>query len=168
MGCPLETLVELGLTADWQQIIDSTTVRGHSQAAGAKGHLSGGFWSITRPLYNKTHARADGQGRPLGFILTGGEASDYNAVPDLLAIPVNKPKLLLADKGYDGDFLREELLTHGIRPVIPPKATGRTRLPATGGHTRIETASSGCSTASSSSVALRPDTTRPGNPSQRF
>ncbi|MGO8242120.1 transposase [Rhizobium johnstonii] len=60
------------------------------------------------------HARADGQGRPLGFVLTGGEASDYNAVPDLLAIPVGKPRLFLADKGYDGDFLREELLIHGI------------------------------------------------------
>ena len=30
--------------------------------------------------------------------------------------------LFLADKGYDGDFLSEELLIHGIRPVIPPKA----------------------------------------------
>ncbi len=33
----LETLVELGLTDDWRHMIDSTTVRGHSQAAGAKG-----------------------------------------------------------------------------------------------------------------------------------
>lgn len=35
----LETLVDLGLTDDWQHMIDSTTVRGHSQAAGAKGGL---------------------------------------------------------------------------------------------------------------------------------
>ncbi|ACM31183.1 conserved hypothetical protein (plasmid) [Rhizobium rhizogenes K84] len=54
--------------------------------------------------------------------MTGGEASDFSAVPDLLAIPVGKPRLFLADKGYDGNFLREELLIHGIRPVIPPKA----------------------------------------------
>ncbi|MFN4098082.1 MAG: hypothetical protein ACK4GG_15065 [Sphingomonas sp.] len=47
------------------------------------------------------HARADGQGRPLGFVLTGREASDYNAVPDLLAIPVGKPRLFFADRGYD-------------------------------------------------------------------
>ena len=33
----LDTLVELGLTDDWQHMIDSTSVRGHSQAAGAKG-----------------------------------------------------------------------------------------------------------------------------------
>jgi transposase len=35
----LETLVELGLSDDWQHMIDSTVVRGHSQAAGAKGGL---------------------------------------------------------------------------------------------------------------------------------
>jgi transposase len=35
----LETLVELGLTDNWQHMIDTTTVRGHSQAAGAKGGL---------------------------------------------------------------------------------------------------------------------------------
>ena len=33
----LETLVELGLTDNWQHMIDTTTIRGHSQAAGAKG-----------------------------------------------------------------------------------------------------------------------------------
>ncbi|WP_404926344.1 IS5 family transposase [Mesorhizobium sp. ORM16] len=119
----LETLVELGLTDDWQHMIDSTTVRGHSQAAGAKGGTYQEAFGRSRGGFTtKIHARADGQGRPLGFILTGGEASDYNAVPDLLAIPVSKPRLFLADKGYDGDFLREELLIHGIRPVIPPKA----------------------------------------------
>ena len=35
----LETLVELGLTDNWQHMIDTTTIRGHSQAAGAKGGL---------------------------------------------------------------------------------------------------------------------------------
>nr|WP_245585467.1 hypothetical protein [Pleomorphomonas koreensis] len=32
----LETLVELGLTDDWQHMIDSTTVRGHSQGCRRK------------------------------------------------------------------------------------------------------------------------------------
>jgi transposase len=37
----LETLVELGITDEWRtQMIDSTSVRGHVQAAGAKGGLS--------------------------------------------------------------------------------------------------------------------------------
>ena len=35
----LATLVELGLTDDWQHMIDSTTVRGHVSAVGGKGGL---------------------------------------------------------------------------------------------------------------------------------
>jgi hypothetical protein len=35
----LKTLVELGLTDSWQHMIDTTTIRGHSQAAGAIGGL---------------------------------------------------------------------------------------------------------------------------------
>ncbi len=70
----------------------------------------------------KIHAHADGQERNLGLILAGHEASYYNAFPNLLALPVSKPKLLLADIGYDGDFLREELLIHGVRPIFQPKA----------------------------------------------
>jgi hypothetical protein len=31
--------IELGLTDNWQHMIDTTTIRGHSQAAGAKGGL---------------------------------------------------------------------------------------------------------------------------------
>ena len=79
------------------------------------GRSRGGFTS-------KIHARADGQGRPLGFVLTGGEASDYKAVDDLIALPVAKSRLMLADKGYDSDDVRASLLLKGILPVIPPKA----------------------------------------------
>jgi transposase len=35
----LQTVVDLGLTDDWQHMIDSTTVRGHVSAAGGKGGL---------------------------------------------------------------------------------------------------------------------------------
>lgn len=47
----LATLVEMGLTDDWQHMIDSTTVRGHVSAVGGKGGSCAGFWSITRRLY---------------------------------------------------------------------------------------------------------------------
>lgn len=67
----LETLVELGLTDDWQHMINSTTVRGHSQAAGAKrGAYEEGFGRSRGGFTSKLHARADGQGRSLGFVLT--------------------------------------------------------------------------------------------------
>ena len=35
----LTILVDFGLTDDWQHMMDSTTVRAHSQAAGGKGGL---------------------------------------------------------------------------------------------------------------------------------
>jgi hypothetical protein len=37
-----------------------------------------------------------------------------------MALPNNKPNALLADKGYDGDAVRENLLMRGILPIIPP------------------------------------------------
>lgn len=39
-----------------------------------------------------------------------------------MALPVQKPRMLLADKGYDGDAVRQNLLIRGIMPVIPPRA----------------------------------------------
>ena len=39
-----------------------------------------------------------------------------------MALPVPKPAALLADKGYDGDRFRENLLLNNILPVIPPRS----------------------------------------------
>jgi transposase len=66
---------------------------GRKRGAGANalGRSRGGFTS-------KIHARCDNQGLPVGFILTGGEASDDTAAEPLMAIPVATPKALLADK----------------------------------------------------------------------
>ncbi len=86
-------------------------------------------WSITRRLYEQDPqalwARCDNQGLPLGFILTGGEDSDYTAAEPLMEIPVAAPKALLADKGYDGDRFRESLLIRGILPIISPRSNRR-------------------------------------------
>lgn len=121
--------MELGLTGDWQHMIDSTTVRGHLQAAGAKGGLIRKLFGRSRGGFTtKIHTRADGQGRPLGFILTGG-ASNYKAVPQRLAIPLSRPCKMLADKGYDADAIREELLLHGTRPVMPSRSPRKRSLP---------------------------------------
>ena len=40
-------------------------------------------------------------------------------------MPVGRPKLYLANKGYDGDEAQSSLLMHSILPVIPPKANRR-------------------------------------------
>jgi hypothetical protein len=54
-----------------------------------------------------------------------GEVSDYRTGPALLAMPAGKPPLGLADKGYEGDKVRQSLLIkvscvnrRGIRPLF--------------------------------------------------
>jgi transposase len=89
---------------------------GRKRAALAQAFVRsrGGFTS-------QVHASCDHHGLPVGFILTSGEASDYTAADDLMAPPLPKPKALLANKGYDGDRFRENLLITNILPIIPPR-----------------------------------------------
>ncbi|MBS1088869.1 transposase [Gluconobacter wancherniae] len=55
------------------------------------------------------------------FVLTGGQISDYKAVNALLELPTPNPRAMLADRGYDSDSFRQDLLIHGILPVIPSR-----------------------------------------------
>ena len=68
--------------------------KGRGACANALCQSPGGFAC-------KIHARCDNQGLPLGYILSGGQASDYTAAEPLMGIPVVPPKTLLADKGYN-------------------------------------------------------------------
>ncbi|MBS1019524.1 IS5 family transposase [Gluconobacter cerinus] len=83
----------------------------HSEAF---GWSRGGFTS-------KIHALCDNQRRPLGFVLTGGQVSDYKAVNALMALPAPNPRAMLADRSYNSDGFRQNLLIHGILPVIPSR-----------------------------------------------
>jgi transposase len=76
-----------------------------------------------------------------------------NTFKPLLEMPVGRPRLMLADKGYDGDAVRDALLVQGILPVIPPKSNRKSPRNATTELTRTATVSSACSTCSSSSDA---------------
>ncbi|WP_371819028.1 transposase, partial [Gluconobacter sp. P1C6_b] len=82
--------------------------------AEASGRSRGGFTS-------KIHTRCDNQGRPPGFVLTGGQVSDYRTTEALMALPVPNPRAMLADRGYDSDDFRQNLLIHGILPVMPSR-----------------------------------------------
>ncbi len=75
----LQTLADLGLTDEWQHMLDSTVVRAHSQATGAKrGRHAEAFGRSRGGFTSKIHARCDNQGRPLGFVLTGGQLSRFS------------------------------------------------------------------------------------------
>jgi transposase len=119
----LQTLVDLGLTDDWQHMIDSTSVRGHVSAAGGKGRL-------VRTLLVDHAAALQARSTPAATIKDCLSASSWPAARPPTTpqpsrswrSPIATPKALLAGKGYDGDRFRESLLIRGILPIIPPRS----------------------------------------------
>lgn len=72
------------LEDDTSYSMDSTIVRGHVQAAGAKGGLKKTFGRSRGGFTCKVHALADARGRPLQFHLTGGGVADCKAYETLI------------------------------------------------------------------------------------
>ena len=72
-------------------------------------------------LTTKIHALVDKNGLPIKLTLTAGQAHDMQAAPELIA---NLPKgsMLLADKGYDADSVRQIARDRDAWANIPPKA----------------------------------------------
>ncbi len=69
-------------------------------------------------MNTKLHAVANAKGRPIGFFMSAGQVSDYTGAA---ALPGSLPKAdwLLADRGYDADWLREALKDKGMKVCIP-------------------------------------------------
>src|SRR5258706_1637983 len=117
---------------DWEiHYVDGTIVRAHQHAAGAKGSQAeaealgrsqGGFST-------KIHVRADGNGKPITFVLTAGQRHETVAFEQLMTQaavqrpnrgrPKQRPRRLVADKGYSSRKIRLYLRLPGIRQTIP-------------------------------------------------
>ncbi len=70
----------------------------------------------------------DLDGHPLAFHLTEGQASDTGQFEILLELgPAIAPRAVVGDKGYDATDNRAAARERGICPVIPVKATARSR-----------------------------------------
>lgn len=81
-------------------------------------------------MTTKTHLVADGKGRALAFVLTGGQVADTTMLPDTLdeirvagatGRPRQRPDRLLADKGYPSRANRAWLRERGIATTIPQR-----------------------------------------------
>ena len=70
-------------------------------------------------LTTKLHAGCDALGNPLRFVLTPGQASDVKQATVLLE--GYKPGSVIADKGYDADWLADQIAALGSEVVIPPR-----------------------------------------------
>jgi len=67
-------------------------------------------------LSTKIHMCTDAFGRPLRFILTGGQCNDYTQALDL--IDGFRLSHVLADKGYDSDNILDAIASMKAVPVI--------------------------------------------------
>jgi transposase len=76
------------------------------------GRSKGGFST-------KIHLRANSHGLPMRTEITPGQTSDYLGFEPVMADNLPAPRVLVADKGYDSDTVRESLAKKDILPVIP-------------------------------------------------
>ena len=68
-------------------------------------------------------------GLPIAIALTAGEVSDYKGYMPIMEAEGPTPKVLLADKGYDADFIRDDMGKRGGFAMIPTKRNRLIQLP---------------------------------------
>lgn len=77
-------------------------------------------------LTTKIHALTDARGLPIKFLLTPGQAHDLLGA-DTLLIDLGEGDVLLGDKAYDADWLRQRIEAQGAAPNIPDKSNRKER-----------------------------------------
>jgi transposase len=107
-------------------ILDSTIIRAHPHAAGAKkkpdgtggqseqalGRSRGGFGT-------KIHAAVSGLGLPVRIVLTAGQQADITQAGELIEeLPF---EVVIADKGYDSKALVDTIQQQDAQAVIPTR-----------------------------------------------
>ena len=76
---------------------------------------------------SKLHALTDGEGRPLRFLLTGGQVHDSRAATALLDGIVGDA--VIADKAYDSNAIRDHIAAAGMKAVIPSSRRRKVFIP---------------------------------------
>jgi transposase len=72
-------------------------------------------------LTTKIHALVDAEGRPILLKLSEGQAHDGRNAADMLD-GIGNGQILLADRAYDSDALRQSLATRGAWANVKPLA----------------------------------------------
>jgi transposase len=102
------------------QMIDTSVVRVHQHGACIAGNSEQHMGRSRGGLTTKIHAVVDTNGLPVQLGLTPGEAHDNRLCSDLLN-ELRPQTMLLADRGYDADWIRALASEQGAWANIPPK-----------------------------------------------
>ena len=105
-------------------LLDSTIVRAHQHAAGARKKGAIRPLAVRGGLSTKIHAVAINEHEVLGVILSGGEAGDAPAGEEMLEHVIARQEVTAvgADRAYDSDAIRAALGKAGKEAVIPPRS----------------------------------------------
>jgi len=106
------------------QMIDTSIVRVHQHGACIAGNREQYMGRSRGGLTSKVHAVVDANGLAVRLGLSPGETHDNRLCPVLLAGPQPKT-MVLADRGYDGDWIRALVNEQGAWANIPPKRNRR-------------------------------------------
>jgi transposase len=71
-------------------------------------------------------------GLPIAASLSGGETSDFKGYIPVMEAGGPPPRVLLGDKGYDANFIREDMEKRGGIAIIPMKRNRKTQIPVDG------------------------------------
>jgi len=102
------------------QMIDTSVVRVHQHGACIAGNREQQMGHSRGGLTSKIHAVVDANGLPVRIGLTAGEAHD-NRLCSVLLSGLRPHAILLADRGYDADWIRDLISAKGAWANIPPK-----------------------------------------------
>ncbi|MBY5690432.1 IS5 family transposase [Rhizobium leguminosarum] len=132
MGVLDEMLAMLAREADLEWLmIDSTIVRAHQHAAGARKVKGGpdaqGLGRSRGGLSTKIHAATESLGLPVRLIASPGQRNDIAFAHDL--VDGIQAAATIADKGYDADHLCDKITETGADVVIPPKRNRKLQRP---------------------------------------
>nr|WP_246622430.1 IS5 family transposase [Rhizobium laguerreae] len=129
MGVLDEMLAMLAREADLEWLmIDSTIVRAHHHAAGARDQRGADAQGRSRGgLSTKIHAATEALGLPVRLIASPGQRNDIAFAHDL--VDGIQAAATIADKGYDADHLCDKITETGADVVIPPKRNRKLQRP---------------------------------------
>ncbi len=106
------------------QMIDTSVIRVHQHGACISGNQAQLMGRSRGGLTSKIHAVVDTNGLPVRLGLTSGEAHD-NRLCSVLLNGLNPQSIVLADRGYDADWIRAFVNAQGAWANIPPKRNRR-------------------------------------------
>jgi transposase len=109
------------------QMIDTTIVRVHQHAACIARNKRQSMARSRGGLTSKIHAVVDSSGLPVRLALTTGKAHDNRLAAKLLS-RLKSGSMLLADRGYDADWIRTLVRQHGGWANIPPRSNRKEEL----------------------------------------